>query len=73
MKIDYNVLDVTRQELDTDFIRRDMPEIDMTPSTVEVPKYLKEDLKALATRSGKLNMKQYLIDLVAKEKKKARL
>lgn len=50
-----------------------MPEIDMTPSTVEVPKYLKEDLKALATRSGKLNMKQYLIDLVAKEKKKARL
>lgn len=53
-------------------------ELDMSPTTVELPRYAREDLKALAEHNTKpghttLSMKQYLIELIAAEKKKAKL
>lgn len=55
-----------------------MPDLDMTPTTIEVPKYLKADMKALAQHYSKpghttMSMKTWLIDTVAKEKKRAKL
>lgn len=50
-----------------------MPKLDMTETTITIPKYLKEDIKALAKAQSKekgqhVPMKTYMIDLIAKQK-----
>lgn len=55
-----------------------MTELDMTASMIEIPKYLKEDIRKLAkqhTRPGRpvMTMKAYLIELIAEKKRESGL